>query len=259
MNRNNGAIRATFKTAAVLAGMILIASAGAAAHAATGEAWATPAAMLIAAAMVATYGGAGAQWCWEMMMIGKADPYGAATAHYERTTRGAVLAPKLRRMARRDSASMTVIAVGTEHVADRHGRYRWDEALDEAASAGAKISLFILIGNADARARSLALASDYPNVECIELAEPADVWLVLAPIIAWTGDRDDPADALLWIETVRQNDNETTSVEFRNTANLRRNKAMLAEYDEPTHRVRAQAAKTASAATSNRTRPAQNG
>ena len=52
----------------------------------------------------------------------------------------------------------------------------------------------------------------------------------LSPIIAWAGDRNDPADALLWLEDTREAQETTTWAEYRNARNLARNRGMLEEY-----------------------------
>ena len=48
--------------------------------------------------------------------------------------------------------------------------------------------------------------------------------------LAWEGDVKDPRQALLWLEDAREAEETETSVEFRNTRNLRRSAGMLEEF-----------------------------
>lgn len=72
---------------------------------------------------------------------------------------------------------------------------------------------------------------------------------MLQPVLAWSGERDDPEHALFWLEDVPEEDDTRVDAEYRGTANLRRNPGLLADFHEPTRAVRAQATRTTAART----------
>lgn len=173
---NLQAMRTLFEAGILLGGMILLAGAGATAHALSDNAWITAATMLATAGAIATKGRQWAQACWELMLIGEADPYGAPTHDYKRTgtTRSRRLAPKLERLIRRATQQVQIVVVGTEPDYMAGDGKRWETALESAALAGAQISMFMMPYDDAGKLRAEALATRYANVECFVPPEVPD-------------------------------------------------------------------------------------
>ena len=231
-------MRTLFETATALIGIMLLAGAGGTAYAATGSEWMTAAAMLATAAGIATKGREWAQHCWERIALGEADPYGEATRHYKRTSRSKTLAPKLAHLMRRATKDVRIVVVGTEPDGVEGRSTKWDEALEDAARAGAEITVFAMPDDPAGCQRSEALAARHANVECIVTERAPNVWCVLQPVIAWSGERDDPEQALLWLEGVADEDETWVDAEYRGTSNLRRNTGMLGDFEDSTQAAR---------------------
>ena len=231
--RDHHLMRICVDAGAVLAGLTALAGTGAAAHALSGgNAGATGTTMVLGAAALATKGRAYAQWCREMLIVGQADPYGAETASYARTTRSRKLAARLDALVRRARQPVTVIAVGTERAKQEGASTRWDDSVRHAAQAGAQITLFVIEEEAQDEDTAHTLAATHANVRRVALAERPDAWLVVQPVMAWSGARTDPEQALLWVEGVPEESGRKTWAEYRATGNVRRNLRMLEEYFE---------------------------
>ena len=208
--------------------------AGGAVFAHTYEVAPTFIAMLAAAVALATVGRRAARALWEQTILGIYDPFGEETRSYKDTTRGRHLAPKLLRLVRKAKAPVTIMVVGDEHLPGHDGRCAWSDALHRSATAGATVLLYIREHPDQGEAeRANVFAQSHPHCRAIRIGRtlhgPFDA---LSPIIAWAGDRNDPADALLWIEDTRVDEDTTTCAEYRNAGNLRRNRGMLEEYAE---------------------------
>ena len=218
--------------ALAVTGVALMSMAGGAVFAHTHDAVATLIAMLAAALALATLGRRAARAFWENDVLGIDDPYGEETRSYKATTRARHLAPKLLRLVRRAKAPVTIIVVGDEHLPGRDGRCVWTEALREAAAAGATVRLYVREdAEPEERERAHAFAAAHPRCRAIEVAPtPHGTFDVLSPVVAWAGERNDPADALLWLEGTREPEATTTFAEYRNARNLRWNRGMLEEY-----------------------------
>ena len=204
-------------------------------------------AMLAAAVALATVGRRAARAFWERTMLGVDDPYGEETRTYKDTTRGRHLAPKLLRLVRKARAPVTIMVVGDERLPGQDGRCAWSAALHQAAAAGATVLLYIReVPDEGEAERAHAFAESHPHCRAIRIGRTLHgTFDALSPIIAWAGDRNDPADALLWIEDTREAGETTTWAEYRNAHNLATNRGMLEEYAE---RVEASAARGSRAA-----------
>ena len=169
---------------------------------------------------------------WHNTVLGLDEPYGEETRTYRHTTRARHLAPKLRRLVRTARAPITIMIVGDEHQPGPDGRCPWTEALAEAAAAGAAVRLYVPShAGRDEAERARALARAHPQCHAIALgASSEDRFCALSPVVAWAGDRNDPADALLWLEDTREPHQTTTCAEYRNGSNLRANPGMLEKY-----------------------------
>jgi len=222
------------KIAFAAAGLALMTMAGGAVFAHTYALAPTLLAMLVAALALATVGRRVARVWWEQTMLGIDDPYGEETRRYEATTRGRHLAPKLLRLVRKARGPVTIMVVGDEHLPGRDGRCAWSAALHQAATAGAIVLLYIRETPGEGEVeRAYAVAESHPHCRAIRIGRtPHGTFDALSPIIAWAGDRNAPADALLWIEGTREAEETTTYAEYRNARNLARNRSMLEEYVE---------------------------
>ena len=222
------------KIAFAAAGVALMTIAGGAVFALTYELAPTLIALLATAVALATVGRRAARAFWEQTMLGIDDPYGEETRSYEDTTRGRHLAPNLLRLVRKAEAPVTIMVVGDEHLPGHDGRCAWSAALHQAATAGATVLLYIREHTDQGEAeRAHVFAQSHPHCRAIRIGRTRHgTFDALSPIIAWAGDRNDPADALLWIEDTRVDEETTTCAEHRNARNLRRNRSMLEEYAE---------------------------
>ena len=216
------------------AGVALMTMAGGAVFAHTYELAPTLIAMLAAAAALATVGRRAARAFWEQTMLGIYDPYGEETRSYQDTTRGRHLAPKLLRLVRKARAPVTIMVVGEEHLPGHDGRCAWSAALHQAAAAGATVLLYIReVPDEGEAERAHAFAQSHPHCRAVRIGRTRHgTFDALSPIIAWAGDRNDPVDAVLWIEGTREAQETTTYAEYRNARNLARNRGMLEEYAE---------------------------
>ena len=224
--------RTLFWGGAMVAGATALIAAAATAEALTGgNTWAVGAALIAAAGVIATKGREQAQKWWELMIVGEAHPYGLETTTYEKTTRGRKLAGKLERLVGQATRPVQIICVGSGAGARERAEGRWDRALESAARAGAQMRLFAMAYDTEGAAHMKALGERHANVECTVMEAPPDVWCVLQPVMAWSGERDDPERALFWLEGVPEEDEDTVSAEYRGTRNLRRNTGMLEEFE----------------------------
>ena len=89
--------------------------------------------------------------------------------------------------------------------------------------------------------RAHALADAHPHCRAIRLGRTEwGRFETMCPILAWVGERDDPANALLWLESTRWGGETKTSVEYRNGRNLRRKEPkMLVSFAESIEEARA--------------------
>ena len=222
------------KIAFAAAGVAVMAMAGGAVFAHTYALAPTLIAMLAAAVALATVGRRAARAFWEKSMYGIDDPYGEETGSYKKTTRGRHLAPKLLRLVRKAKAPVTIMVVGDEYLPGQDGRCAWSVALHQAATAGATVLLYIReVPDEGEAERAHAFAESHSHCRAIRIGRtPHGTFDALSPIIAWVGDRSDPADALLWIEGTRETEETTTYAESRNARNLATNRSMLDEYAE---------------------------
>ena len=165
-------------------------------------------------------------------MLGLDDPYGEPSAEYEGTTRALKLAPKLIRMVEKAKGPMAVIVTGVEPPPKDGTPDTWGEALHTAARAGADICQYLPPRTSDEEAAiAQTLADEHPRCRCITITDTANGPIEMYyPTLAWEGDVKNPSQALLWLETAREFDETETSVEFRNTRNLRRNAGILKEF-----------------------------
>ena len=220
------------KIAFIVIGIAVMSALGGATFAHTHDMTATTFALLATAVRLAVFGRQTLRWWWGQVMLGLDDPYGEPSAEYEETTRALKLAPKLMRMVEKAERSMRVIVTGVEPPPKDGTPDRWGEALRTAARAGADICQYLPPGTSDEEAASAqTLADEYPQCRCITITDTANGPIEMYyPTLAWEGDVKDPRQALLWLEDAREFDETETSVEFRNTRNLRRNAGMLEEF-----------------------------
>lgn len=219
------------KIAFIVIGIAVMTALGGATFAHTHDMTATTIALLASAVGLAAFGRRALRWWWGEVMLGLDDPYGEPSAEYESTTRSEKLAPKLARMIERAQGPVTVIVTGGEQPPQSQKPDTWGEALRIAASAGAFIRHYLPPGTTSMEgAVARALADEYPRCECIAIANIDGTGMeMFYPTLAWEGDLERPRQALLWLEDARELDEHETSVEFRNTRNLRRNAGMLKE------------------------------
>ena len=220
------------KIAFIVIGIAVMSAAGGATFAHTHDMAATTFALLATAVGLAVFGRRTLRWWWGEVMLGLDDPYGEPSAEYEGTTRARKLAAKLIRMVEQAKEPMTVIVTGVEPPAKDGTPDTWGEALHTAAGTGADIRQYLPPGTSDEEAASAqSLADEYPQCRCIRISDvengPIELYY---PTLAWEGDVKDPRQALLWLEDAREAEETETSVEFRNTRNLRRNAGMLEEF-----------------------------
>lgn len=222
----------------IVIGIALMSALGGATFAHTHDRTATAIALLVGAAVLTVYGRRILRWWWSDVMLGLDTPYSEPTREYESTTRAEKLAPKIARMIETAEGPVTVIATGVEPPPTDGAPDAWADALHSAARAGATVRVLLAPGTtAEEAARAHALADTYPGYKVFAIANPGQGEIELFhPTIAWEGDVTQPRQALLWLEDARETDESETSVEFRNTQNLRRNAGMLEEFLESLER-----------------------
>lgn len=154
------------------------------------------------------------------------------TACFEATTRSEKLAQDIIELASRHGEDPTIVTVGMEPIEPEHGQAQWGEALNLAATRGARIEIYL---GAWASKHETSLASEiarrHPQqvkVRELRWAEtlsegPLAVFL---PTVAWSGPIEAPTAARLWLENLREDGEATTGVEYRTTENLARNPGM---------------------------------
>ena len=70
--------------------------------------------------------------------------------------------------------------------------------------------------------RAHALTHAHPHCRAIRLGRTDwDRFEIMCPVLAWAGERENPEDALFWLEATRGLGERKTSVEYRDGRNLR--------------------------------------
>lgn len=221
-----------FKIVAVAVGVAALCAVGSTTFVGTGDNTLTLLMLLLAACALATLGPKAMNAVWQVLGDFPIKQTWA-TANYDRTTRGRGLARKLRRFVGEANAPVTILVVGTEYLPNRHGKCRWTDALRQAASQGATVcQLLPQTTTDDERAFAQALSQESEYIQCLNLTGSDNGPISFAfPILAWSGERTAPNDALFWLEGARDTE-AFTDAELRNGRNLRRNPGMLEEFIE---------------------------
>ena len=220
------------KVAFVVIGIAVMSAIGGATFAHTHDQTTTAIALLVGATALTLYGRRILSWWWSEIMLDLETTDGPPTREYERTTRARTLAPKIVRMIEEAEGPVTVIVTGVEAPPTDGTPDAWGDALRSAARSGATVRLLLDPGTThDEAAPARALGDAYPTCKVFALANThhlASQWFY--PTIAWEGDIKAPRQAVFWLEEAREAGETTTSAEFRNTRNLRRNREMLEEF-----------------------------
>lgn len=223
----------------IVIGIAVMSAIGGATFAHTHDMRATTVALLASAVGLAMFGRGVLRWWWGEVMLGLDVAYGEPSAEYEGTTRARKLAPQLVRMIEKAQGPVTVIVTGVDLPAKDATADRWGEALRRAARAGAAIHHYLPPATSDEEAAAAqTLTDEYPRCTCKRITDTGNAAIeVYHPTLAWEGDVKHAKQALLWLEDAREPDETETSVEFRNTRNLRRNAGMLEEIVQSVERA----------------------